>query len=54
VPLPQQVFCWYALFIWFLVPYRLVRRWMRSQKRQRLQHRETLALLTAIEHKSDV
>lgn len=45
------VACWYLIFGLFLVPYRLLRRSQRKSRRQALQHRETLALLTEIERR---
>jgi hypothetical protein len=45
------VLCWYVFFGLLLVPYRIMRRNQRTRKRQALQHRETLALLTEIERR---
>ena len=37
----------------FLIPYRLMRSHRRNSHRQALKHRETLALLTEIEHRQE-
>lgn len=37
------VLCWYALFGVLLVPYRIVRRVQRDNRRKALRHREMLA-----------
>lgn len=37
------VLCWYALFGIFVIPYRMVRRSQRKQKRDKLRHRERMA-----------
>lgn len=40
------VLAWYVLFGLFLLPYRIVRRGQRKQKRDELRHRELLASLS--------
>ena len=47
------VLSWYVLWGIFVIPYRLMRRHQRNSHRQALQHRETLALLTEIEHRQE-
>lgn len=39
------VLCWYALWGFWLVPYRLIRRSSRTRKRDALQHREMIAAI---------
>lgn len=38
----MAVLCWYLLFGIFLIPYRLIRRSSRKQKRDKLRHQEVL------------
>ena len=47
------ILAWYVLFGLLLVPYRLIRRGQRKQKRDELRHRETLSVLEASAHKRE-
>lgn len=45
------VMCWYLIFGLLLVPYRLIRRSSRKNKREQLRHRE---VLEAVRKRSDI
>lgn len=42
------VICWYAVFGLFVIPYRLIRRGQRKNRKQELRHREMLTMMNQI------